>query len=312
MTAPDRADLVMVRPQGGYCRPGHFLSSIACRLAGWVAVALMQGCVTLTVEPRAVVSGPGGSAQVMMLKCDAADRVLAAENIDPFVVALDRRPFHLLDWNVHKQGDAGWDQDLAVFAAASDVLLLQEAVLQAPLRRILDKSELRWVMASSFLHGDEDFGVMTATRIPPIASCIQRADEPLIRIPKSSVITWLRIAGTRDTLAVVNVHAINFELGVTSYRAQIGALAEALAAHRGPIIFGGDFNTWNDRRDRVLHEAAASLGLIELDLVVDRRAIFFGRHLDHIFIRGLETVEFDAIPVTSSDHNPLAATFRIP
>jgi endonuclease/exonuclease/phosphatase (EEP) superfamily protein YafD len=165
---------------------------------------------------------------------------------------------------------------------------------------------------------------LTATRIAPVASCTQRVVEPLIRIPKSAVISWLPIvdtavdtaagtrAGTRETLAIVNVHSITFELALDVYRSQLEALADALAGHRGPIIFAGDFNTWNDARDRVVSEIAARLGLAELNLRVDQRAVFFGRHLDHIFIRGLETVDVIAIPVTSSDHNPMAATLRIP
>jgi endonuclease/exonuclease/phosphatase (EEP) superfamily protein YafD len=161
---------------------------------------------------------------------------------------------------------------------------------------------------------------LTATRIAPIASCTQRVVEPLIRIPKSAVISWLPIvdtavdtaAGTRETLAIVNVHSITFELAVDVYRSQLEALADAVAGHRGPMIFAGDFNTWNDARDRVLSEIAARLGLTELNLRVDQRAVFFGRHLDHIFIRGLETVDVSAIPVTSSDHNPLTATLRVP
>ncbi len=282
------------------------------RLACLLAVACVGGCVTLTTDPRAVVSVRGGSAQVMVLKCDAVDRALEDAADGTTEDTLDRRPFRLLSWNIHKQGDAGWDRDLAAFAESSDVVLVQEAVLQPPLRRIFDRAGLRWVMASSFMSEREEFGVLTATRVAPLASCTQRATEPLIRIPKSSVITWLRIAGTRETLAIVNVHAINFELLLDAYRAQIAALADALASHRGPIIFGGDFNTWNDARDAVLHENAARLGLTELNPKVDRRALFFGRHLDHIFVRGLEPVDVDAIPVTSSDHNPIAATVRIP
>jgi endonuclease/exonuclease/phosphatase (EEP) superfamily protein YafD len=253
---------------------------------------------------------------VTTLGCDAAIRALRDAGAGNAAAALDRSPFRLLDWNVHKQADPGWDRDLAEFAASSDVVLLQEAVLQPPLLRILDDAGLRWLMASSFIFRDEEFGVLTATRIAPIASCTQRAMEPLIRIPKSSVISWLPMAntaaGTRETLAIVNVHSINFELVLDAFRAQIEALADVLAGHRGPIIFGGDFNTWNDARDAVLRETTARLGLTEVQLRVDRRAVFFGRHLDHLFVRGLELVEIGAIAVTSSDHNPIAATFRIP
>jgi endonuclease/exonuclease/phosphatase (EEP) superfamily protein YafD len=289
-------------------------------LASSVLLAVLCGCITLTVEPRAIVSVPGGNARVVTLNCEAVDRVLRAADEGEAADALDRRPLRLLVWNIHKQGDAGWERDLSGFAAASDVMLLQETVLQPPLRDILDDSGLRWVMASSFLLGADDNGVLTATRIAPIATCTQRAVEPLIRIPKSAVISWLPITGTRtdtrtgsrETLAIANVHSINFELALDAYRSQLEALADALAGHRGPIIFAGDFNTWNDARDEVVAEIAARLGLTELNLRVDQRAVFFGRHLDHIFIRGLQLIDVGAIPVTSSDHNPLAATLRIP
>jgi endonuclease/exonuclease/phosphatase (EEP) superfamily protein YafD len=285
-------------------------------LASSISIPLLCACVTLTVEPRAVVSGPGDTARVMTLRCDAVDRALRTAGTAQVADALDRRPFKVLTWNIHKQADSGWERDLSAFTAANDVVLLQEAVLEPPLRKILNDTGLRWSMASSFLLDADDIGVLTATRIAPMASCTQRVVEPLIRIPKSAVISWLPIvdttAGTRETLAIVNVHSITFELSVDVYRSQLEALADALAGHRGPIIFAGDFNTWNDARDRVVSEIVARLGLTELNLRIDQRAVFFGRRLDHIFIRGLETVDVIAVPVTSSDHNPMAATLRIP
>lgn len=307
---PDRrASAVRTRPSARPLRAIKWLASS-------ISILLLCACVTLTVEPRAVVSGPGGTARVMTLKCNAVDRMLQTVGNGHVADALDRRPFKVLMWNIHKQDDLGWERDLSAFAAASDVVLLQEAVLQRPLRKILSDTGLRWLMASSFLLDADDIGVLTATRIAPIASCTQRVVEPLIRIPKSAVISWLPVvntaAGTRETLAIVNVHSITFELSVDVYRSQLEALADALAGHRGPMIFAGDFNTWNDARDRVLSEIAARLGLTELNLRVDQRAVFFGRHLDHIFIRGLETVDVSAVPVTSSDHNPITATLRIP
>jgi endonuclease/exonuclease/phosphatase (EEP) superfamily protein YafD len=289
-------------------------------LASSALLAHLCGCITLTVEPRAVVSVPGGAVRVMTLKCGAVEGVLQTAADGNAGDALDRRPLRLLVWNIHKQGDSGWERDLSAFAAASDVVLLQESVLQPPLREILDDSGLRWVMASSFLLDADDIGVLSATRVAPIASCTQRVVEPLIRIPKSAVISWLPItntrtdarAGSKETLAIANVHSITFELAPDVYRSQLEALADVLGGHRGPIIFAGDFNTWNDARDQVVAETAARLGLTELNLRVDQRAVFFGRHLDHIFIRGLQIVDVIAVPVTSSDHNPLAATLRIP
>ncbi|MEP6942368.1 MAG: endonuclease/exonuclease/phosphatase family protein [Betaproteobacteria bacterium] len=269
------------------------------------------GCIMLTADPRAIISGPLGSAQVLSLKCEATDALLREAGTRGGGDALDARPFRVLTWNIHKQGDTGWERDLADFASGSDVVLLQETALDPTLHRIVDDAGLRWVLASSFLYQETDIGVLTATRRAPVASCTQRVVEPILRIPKSAVITWLRIAGSRQTLAIVNVHAINFELMVYGYRAQIEALADAVAGHEGPIILAGDFNTWSDARERVLAETAARLGLVEIEPADDRRTRFLGRHVDHMFVRGLEVVSAQAIAVTSSDHNPMAATLRL-
>jgi len=279
-------------------------------LAAMVAVAL-PGCVTLTVQPRALLLDSDGRVEVQSLACtgpELADR--QARGME-HAEALDPDAIRLLTWNVHKQDDPGWDRDLARFARGNDIVLLQEAVLDPPLRKIVEGAGMHWIMASSFIYSDIDIGVVTGSRKTPLASCTQRVTEPLIRIPKSGVITWFRLAGRNETLAVVNVHAINFALMLGGYRAQLMALADALKDHRGPIIYAGDLNTWTQARDEVMDDVARTLGLTEITFKQDRRTIFLGKQLDHIFVRGLELVDSEAIPVESSDHNPVRATFRV-
>lgn len=48
-------------------------------------------------------------------------------------------------------------------------------------------------MASSFVDSDIDIGVMTGPRVTPLATCTEH--EPLLRIPKSIVITWYALKG---------------------------------------------------------------------------------------------------------------------
>ena len=285
---------------------------IAFRRAVLAALpVLVAGCVSITAEPRALLQRDDGSVHVQSLACAASvaaqskrSRAVAASGLDP-------AGFRVLTWNIHKQEDSGWQHDLAGFTAANDIVLLQETVLEPSLQKVIETAGLRWVMASSFLYADVDIGVLTAARLEPLASCTQRVVEPLLRLPKSAVITWFPLRGEATTLAVVNVHAINFSLSLGAYRAQFDAIADALAAHEGPIVMAGDLNTWTAGRVAIVEGLAARLGLVPVVLDDDRRRLFFGHELDHIYTRALDRVVSSAIPVTSSDHNPVAATLRL-
>lgn len=296
------------------------LSSASVSIAnasGWwrgaVTVVLtlaLSACVTITTEPRAVLLGEHSQVRVQRLNC--AEAIGKARHAPATAHALDPHGFRLITWNIHKQGDKGWQADLGRFAGDADILLLQELVLDPEIRRIIEGAGLQWAMASSFLNRDIDIGVLTGARVSPVATCTQRIVEPLLRIPKSSVITWYAIKDSDRTLAVANMHAINFSLSLGAYREQLDGMREALADHEGPIIFAGDLNTWTEGRYDAVKAVAKSLGLEEITFAKDRRKLFFGKQLDHIFVRGLAMVDSSAMEVTSSDHNPVEATLRLP
>ena len=273
--------------------------------------AALAGCVTVTAEPRAVLQRSDGTVKVQTLACGRSVALAASRRDETSASGLDPRAFRVLTWNIHKQGDVGWEHDLRNFAADSDVLLLQETVLEPSLTQMIDAAGMRWVMASSFLYADVDTGVLTASRIAPLASCTQRVVEPLLRLPKSAVVTWFPLRGRATTVAVVNAHAINFSLSLGAYRAQFDAIVDALADHTGPIVLAGDLNTWTTERIAVVDAAAQRLGLEEIAFTHDQRRLFFGHQLDHIYTRGLDVVASSAIAVTSSDHNPVMATLRL-
>jgi endonuclease/exonuclease/phosphatase (EEP) superfamily protein YafD len=281
----------------------------ACRGAIVALLAsMMSACITLTAQPRAVTI-TDGQIDIRYLPCASVSADLAALPLS--APRLDPAAIRVLTWNIHKEDDAGWQQDLARFTTNSDIVLLQEATLGASLLDTLDRAQMRFVMASSFLYSETDVGVLTAARIAPRASCTERAIEPWLRLPKSAVVSWFALWGTGKILAVANIHTINFSLSVDDYRAQLAAVATVLSTHDGPIVFAGDFNTWNDSRDESFRATAAALGLREVAYADDRRALFFGRPLDHILVRGLAVVDANAIPVKSSDHNPIRATLRL-
>ncbi len=294
------------------CTAAVFASGAAlARVASLLAAAsLVAGCVTLTREPRALLERDDGTIEVQTLACGPRTANALRASRTAVQHGLDPNGVRIASWNIHKQGDAGWQRDLRSLGAANDVVLLQESVLDDELRQLITDAGLRWVMASSFLHADIDIGVLTAARVTPLAACTQRVVEPLLRLPKSSVITWFALRERADTLAVVNVHAINFSLSLGAYRAQFDAIGDALADHAGPLILAGDLNTWTAERAKVVRDVARRLGLTEVPFAADRRSVFFGHELDHIYVRGLALVASSATEVTSSDHNPVAATLR--
>ena len=280
-------------------------------IARWLAVAavtpLVCACITLTVEPRALVL----ATRWRHTGADPAVPVRRGARASSRSIARPRPTVHSPCHVEYPQGaDPGWQDDLAALGRQSDIVLLQETTLQPPMREALRAAELHWVMASSFAYGDYDIGVLTAARVEPVESCTQRVVEPLLRLPKSAVISWFALAGSSRTLAVVNVHAINFSLSIGAYREQMAALGDVLAAHDGPIIFAGDLNTWSDARKEIVDDLAVRLGLTEVKLADDARTLFFGRQLDHILVRGLRVLASKAIVVTSSDHNPVTATLQ--
>lgn len=289
--------------------------TFVCKARVWrclvlmLAVSALPACMTVTADSRAVLLEQGGRIGVQHLSCEEDNA--RAGRANPKSPALDPHSIRLLTWNIHKQDDAGWQEDLRRFTTENDLVLLQEIVLDQGIRNIIEGAGLQWAMASSFLDGEIDIGVLTAARIAPVATCTERIVEPLLRLPKSAVITWFALQGSRQTLVVVNMHSINFSLSLGTYRAQLAAVGKVLADHRGPIVFAGDLNTWTAGRDAAVHDTATALGLTEISFAEDKRKLFFGKQLDHIFIRGLGFTASAAIPVTSSDHNPVRATLRV-
>ena len=81
----------------------------------------------------------------------------------------------------------------------------------------------------------------------------------------------------------------------------------------GPMIFSGDFNTWNKTRLRTLQTITQQLDLTMVEYPDIRPIKTLNRQpLDHIFYRGLQLKKSRAISVPHiSDHNPIIAEFSL-
>jgi endonuclease/exonuclease/phosphatase (EEP) superfamily protein YafD len=277
------------------------------RLVAVCVAAACAGCVIVPERQHALVLQSDGTVAQRPMRCgDPPEAHKAA------VGPLNPRLIRLASWNLHKEADKGWETDLRRLMREADLLLIQEAEVSPAFRAVVEKGGFSWLLSSAFEYQGAEYGVLTATPVAPASACTLRANEPLLQIPKAALITQFRLEGREETLAVVNLHAINFALGTAAYHAQLDAVAQALSAHRGPIVIAGDFNTWNDARDAVVQGLASKLGLTAVRFAVDDRKRFMGRIFDWIYARGVEVLAATAWNVSSSDHNPLLVSLRVP
>ena len=232
-------------------------------------------------------------------------------NAESDAPALNPERISVLNWNIYKGKRENWAIDFKRYSYKHDVLMIQEAHLGDVLQSVLDNEHQYWALNAAFNYQGKATGVMTASRVKPLRSCGQRRAEPIIRYPKTSLISYYPVEGMNENLLVANIHGINFTFGVGAYKEQIEKLYDVMKHHNGPIVLAGDFNTWSDKRMLIVDDLAQRLSLESLDYTSHNRTIVFGNALDHVFYRGLDPVEHDTWYVTSSDHNPTRVSFRV-
>lgn len=152
---------------------------------------------------------------------------------------------------------------------------------------------------------------MTLSSAQPVTECGLVSHEPWFGTRKATLVTEYGLTGTHETLLVVNIHGINFTFGVRDLENQFRKAQEIIAAHEGPVLFSGDFNTWRGKRAKMLDELVQSVGLTPLEFSADYRKRFLGWPLDHIYKRGLDTIHATTQDLSSSDHNPMSVRFRL-
>lgn len=210
----------------------------------------------------------------------------------------------VLSWNIQKTDNPGWAADLASFSQGIDLAFIQEASMQAQIPQAIPL-DLYSNFAAGYTTASRATGVLTLSTGTPSMHCELTTWEPWLGTPKATSITAYPLRDREDQLLAINLHAINFDLGLASFHSQFEALRDVLANHQGPIILAGDLNTWSEDRQSLVDEFMLEYGLGSVTFEPDLRTRAFGRALDHIYIRGLRANDAKVIPVSSSDHNAL-------
>jgi endonuclease/exonuclease/phosphatase (EEP) superfamily protein YafD len=222
---------------------------------------------------------------------------------------LDHRSFAVVNWNIQKAANTGWERDLGALAASADLVLLQEAPFELDWKAALHAQPFG-TFAPGYVTAGSETGVVTLSSIPVSAHCAQQHLEPWLRTPKATEFSHFRV-DNGDMLLVVNLHGVNFALGTADWQTQLGAAIARVDAHTGPVILGGDFNSWSDTRRELLLDLTSSRSLQPVEFREDRRTRVFGNVLDHMYVRGLAVVDSQTYAVSSSDHNPFRVTLAV-
>ncbi len=263
---------------------------------------LLYGC---SVQPTA----PDTAAVAGMDDTSACVASLAG-NTEAVSRELDSRDFSVVNWNIQKGQDPDWVRDLAEVRAEPDLLIVQEASQHHDAWDMLVPGHFH-SFSEGFGIGQNPSGVMTLSSAQPLAECDLVSLEPWFGTRKATLVTEYGLTDTDQTLLVVNIHGINFTFGVRDLENQFRKAQAIIAAHDGPVLFSGDFNTWRGKRAQMLEELVEDVGLTPLEFSADYRKRFLGWPLDHIYKRGLDTIHATTQDLDSSDHNPMSVRFRL-
>jgi endonuclease/exonuclease/phosphatase (EEP) superfamily protein YafD len=242
---------------------------------------------------------------------ESCQAITVVNNKDIHEQGLNPENIALLNWNLYKGNNDGWQKDLSSFAQSHDVMTIQEAYLDDELSGLLQTNNFNWTMNTAFHLNGTAAGVMTVANSKAIQSCGFQNIEPIIRVPKATLVSYYNIDGHDRKLLVANIHGINFTLGVTAYQEQLAQLFDSIQHHDGPMIVAGDFNTWSDDRMAEVMQLVEKLSMSSLEYRVNNKTHVFGNAIDHVFYRQLQPVSKKVWQVSSSDHNPISVTFKL-
>jgi len=269
------------------------------------ALSLRLGAALLFTSAAWLVLGSAAARAWEAPECSASTGAPGASRGEALSSTLE-----ILSWNIQKAGNTGWADDLTALAGDIDLAFIQEASLQANIPAAIGGS-LHQAFAAGYTTSELDTGVMTLSSSSPSQDCAFTSLEPWLGTPKATSVTTFPLVGRPDTLLAINLHAVNFSLGVEEFRQQFKALDALLAGHQGPVILAGDLNTWSGERQLVVDDFTRKYGLDAVAFKPDLRSTVFGRALDHIYVRGMEPLSARVIPVSTSDHNPLRVSLAL-
>lgn len=223
-----------------------------------------------------------------------------------------------LIWNIKKAKLKKWPSEFQSYTRGKDLVLLQEAYGSDLFHTTLSRIKgFRWDLGISFLYkrkNDLPTGTMVGSNVKPIETIVRHSPdfEPLTNTPKSITIARYGIKDAMVDLLVISVHAINFT-STGAFKRHIDRAVEEIRSHQGPVLFAGDFNTWNKARTQYLFRVCKELGLKDVVFKNGGQRLKFGKYyLDHTFVRGAKIKNAEVLSFSEgSDHRPMVLELQL-
>lgn len=220
--------------------------------------------------------------------------------------AFPKKSAKVLVWNIYKQSEENFEEALfkIIDDLKPDISLFQEGVHSERTDALcLKNSDCYFSVAFSFK--EKGYGVLTSSLLPLMWGEAVHSNkvEPILYTPKTSLISVFS-ADNREIM-VINTHGINF-VSLHAYKVQLNEIVEKASHFDGPILWAGDFNSWNPGRNSILSRAIKTLKLTSVEFKNSERIkTFMGHRLDHVFTRDLKISHAEVLKTKASDHNPL-------
>lgn len=214
----------------------------------------------------------------------------------------------LITWNAEKYSNKQFLKDIKNLSRSTDIILIQEAMHDSNLQNYFSQNlPFDFSFHKSFCtNQDRATGVMNSARfkLSNNQTIVSPQGQPITQTPKVS--GYSQIVVNNQTVHLVNTHALNFNLGLP-FEKQMDEIAHFIHQLQGPVIWAGDFNTWNSGRLQYLKQITENLGLKHLTPSKDPRRLV----LDHIFVRGFTAGKTEVLLKDSSDHYPLRTVLKL-
>ncbi len=224
----------------------------------------------------------------------------------------------LTSWNIWKgAGEEYFRKDFLKIAQHSNLILIQEALLTPVNEKIFTSTAAMQKLfashAGSYARQDGSVeGVMTLSKVTearPPKRILCEKPEFLLKTFKTALETEYLLKESPQNLKVINLHA-RLLRGPKTAAKDVDYILEQIADHDGPLIVGGDFNTFSEGHLRTISAAMKAHNILRVPIPDDPR--IKRECLDQIFIRGLKATKIKIeTSIKSSDHFPVICHLEV-